>query len=139
MITKVALGVFLGILLWNIRDLVGALLFAIVILVVVGCSLIYIFKSASNSIDKLRYNKDCVTLAEDLKLLGFAEDMGVQSLAQILQRYKDRWNIYFLISNIDKYKRRKANGYEGEDEREIIQRTLKDIIKQIKDDGWNPV
>ncbi len=139
MIIKVALGVFLGILLWNKRDFFGVLLFALIALLLAGWLLIYIFKNASNYIDQLGLRKDCINLAEDLKFLGFAEDMEVQSLALMFQRHGQRWKIYSLISDIDKFKRRKANGYESDDERENIRRSFGGIIKEIKDEGWNPI
>lgn len=139
MIIKVALGVFLGFLLWKNRDLVGVLLLAGVALMLVGWFLVYIFKNASNSMDQLGLKKDCINLAKDLKLLGFAEDMGIQSLALLLQRHEDSWKIYDLISDIDKFNRRKANGYESDDERDHIRQAFENILKEIKDKGWNPL
>lgn len=139
MIIKVALGVFLGVLLWKNRDLVGVLLLAGVVLILVGWLLIYIFKSASNSIDQFGFKKDCINLAKEIKYLGFAEDMGSQSLALMLERYEHRWKIYNLISDVDKFKRRKANGYDSADECENIERSFKSIIKDIKNEGWGPI
>lgn len=139
MIIKVALGVFLGFLLWKNRDLVGVLLLAGVALMLVGWFLVYIFKNASNSMDQLGLKKDCINLAKDLKLLGFAEDMEIQSLALLLQRNEDIWKIYDLISDIDKFNRRKANGYESDDERDHIRQAFENILKEIKNKGWNPL
>ncbi len=139
MVIKVALGVFFGILLWKNRDFVGVLLLAGVAFVFVGWLLIHIFKNASNSIDQFGLKKDCINLAQDLKMLGFAEDMGIQSLALLLQRHEHSWKIRSLISDIDKFNRRKANGYDSDDERENIRRIFESILKEIKDKGWSPV
>jgi len=64
--------------------------------------------------------------------------MGIQSFAIIFQKYKYRWKILSLSVRIDKLKIRTSNGYDTNNERGIIEKSFIRIVKEIKENGWNP-
>jgi hypothetical protein len=136
-IVKVALGVFFGILLWEKRDAIGWFALAGIAVVVLLWAIVSIFKKSVQYIDEFGRKKFSMKLAKELKNLGFAEGMGLQSLALIFERHEYRWEIDGLMANVDKLKIRTSNGYDTSDERDDIERSLKRIVKEIKENGWD--
>ena len=137
-VLKIAAGVFLGMLLWSKKDELGWIAEVIAIgsfsIIVLG-----ILKEniANYSARFFQYRK-ISRLASDLARYELANGISSSSIATILQRHEDSWDIDSLIEQVSQYKIRKSNGYEPEEEIQSIRYLLQRIVDSSKKYGWTP-
>lgn len=137
-VLKIAVGVFLGMVLWSKKDEFGWIAGVIAIgafsIIVLGLLRENIVKYSGRFFQYRKISR----LASYLAHHELANDMSSSSIATILQRHEDRWDIDRLIQKVDQYKIRKSNGYELEDEIQSIRYLLQWIVDASKKHGWTP-
>lgn len=137
-VLKIAAGVFLGLMLWSKKDEFGW----IAEVIAIGAFSIIVLGILRETIAKygaifLQYRK-IRRLASDLAKLELANGMSSQSIATILERHENSWEVDRLVDEVSQYKIRKSNGYEPEDEIQSIRYQLQRIVDASKKYGWTP-
>lgn len=137
-VLKIAAGVFLGMLLWSKKDEFGW----IAEVIAIGAFSIVVLGILRENIAEFggrffRYRK-ISKLASDLAKLELANGMSSQTIATILQRHENSWEVDRLVDEVSQYKIRKSNGYEPEDEIQFIRYQLQRMVDASKKYGWTP-
>lgn len=137
-VLKTALGVFLGLMLWSKKDEFGWIAEVIAIgafsIIVLGI----LRENIANYTERYLKSKKIRILASNLTHHQLANDMSLSTIVTILQRHEDSWDIERLIEQVDKYKIRKSNGYESDEEIQSIRYRLQQIVDASKKHGWTP-
>ncbi len=138
LILKVAAGVFLGMLLWTQRELLGW----VVLLIFVGAIGVFllfsVWRRVSDYYKDLNYKQKVVELSCDLIECNLVIDFTTETLVEIFGRHDQRWEIDRLVEDVAKYKRRKGNGYKLQDEIDDIRDQVNRIFRDLKKRGWSP-